>query len=86
MRFDEYDIISSLYNRVEEFRARHGLEPSVIVLSPEAYQWLRAIQDDEIPLSDEQIPNIGDWICNVGDAALRVEIDEMADNFSIRLR
>lgn len=86
MRFDEYDIISTLHDRVEEYRARHQRDPAVIVLSPEAYQWLRALENDNAPIAADALPNIGDWMCSIGDITLRVEIDEMADNFSIKLR
>jgi hypothetical protein len=86
MRFEDYDIINTLHDRVEEFIHRHGLVPSVLVLSPEAYHWLRALQEPEEQHDTHGIPGIGDWLFRIDDVLLRVEIDEVADNFSIHLR
>lgn len=86
MRHEDYDIIHTLHDHVGEFIRRHGIEPRVLVVSPEAYQWLRALQDTEGPNDSHGIPGIGDWLFRIDNVLLRVEIDEMADNFTLRLR
>ena len=85
MRFEDYDIIHSVHDRVEKFRERTGRLPVVLMLSPEAYQWLRALQEEELS-ARPAFPLIGDWYFTIGELRLRVEIDEMADNFTIRVR
>ena len=87
MRFEHYDIINALHDHLEEFRARHAMDPKVLVLSPASYHWLRSIHNDELsqqPVDDT--PDIGDWSFAIDDLSLRIEIDEMADDFTIRLR
>ncbi|MCZ7555906.1 MAG: hypothetical protein M5R41_05835 [Bacteroidia bacterium] len=86
MRHEDYDIIHTLHDHVEEFIRRHGIEPCVLVVSPEAYQWLRALQDAEGQEDLHGVPEIGDWLFRSDNVLLRVEIDEMADNFTLRLR
>ncbi len=86
MRFEDYDIINSVYDHVEEFRARHKLDPRVLIISPAAYQWLRSLQECDTFGGPDRMPEIGDWSFSIADLRLRIEIDEMADDFSIRLR
>ena len=80
-----FDLITELHEEIVSFREGKGIEPKVIILSPNAFEWLLAVfQEDERVLGVSPI-DTENWTYNTGIESLKILIDELLDDYTIKV-
>jgi len=85
MRFEDFDIIHTVYDSIAEFQELHGHPPRFLTLSPAGFSWLCALAIEEERLLGHHMLDTERWTFVHGDITLHIEIDETADDFGISL-
>lgn len=80
---EHLDLVRHLHEQIDDFTERTGADPSIMTLSPSAFQWLVSIfREDEIVLGVTPI-DADSWTYSTDRCTLRMVIDELADDYEI---
>lgn len=82
---EDFDLISQVHERIFEYISSHEHAPAAVVLSPAAFQWLRAIYTEERSMLGDSPLNERDWTLRIEGTDIAVRIDELLGDYDIRL-
>jgi hypothetical protein len=85
MRFEEYDIITTVHERVFTFLHAHGIPPTAIILSPAAFHWMRMIFAEERLTLGSSPLNESNWSLTFEGHIIQLAVDELLGDYEIRL-
>jgi hypothetical protein len=80
-----FDLITELHEEIVRFREGKGIEPKVIILSPASFEWLVAIFEEDKRVLGVSPVDTDTWTYNTGIETLRIMIDELLDDYTIKV-
>lgn len=82
---EDFDLISLVHERIFEYRSSHGHAPAAVLLSPNAFHWMRLIYGEERRLLGHSPLNENTWTLHIEGAEIAIRVDEMLGDFEIKL-
>jgi len=82
---EHFDLVSQLQETISRYIARHGKAPTSMILSPAAFEWLLAIFSEDKKIFGVSPIDYRNWTYNTDRHSISIVIDEMTDNYEIRL-
>ncbi|MBN1447406.1 MAG: hypothetical protein JXA28_05700 [Bacteroidetes bacterium] len=82
---EDFDLISQVHERIFSYLNSHDHPPAALLLSPAAFHWLREIYVEEYRILGSSPLSEKDWTLRVNETRIAIRIDEMLDDYDVRL-
>ena len=80
-----FDLISTVHEQIETFIQIMRMKPHALMLSRAAFSWLIAIYQEEMTCYGVCPVDFEKWTYNTGRYTVRIMIDEMADDYAVKV-